>query len=40
MKKIVIGLLIFGLTIQGFAQVDEVLPEVEIKGNNGTNRNY
>lgn len=34
MKKLVLGLLIFGLTIQGFSQVDEVLPEVEIKGLN------
>ena len=37
MRNFLIGLLIFGLTTQGFAQVepvDVVLPEVEIKGVN------
>lgn len=34
MKKLVLGLLIFGLTIQGFSQVDVLLPEVEIKAIN------
>lgn len=34
MKKIVIGLIIFGLTVQSFAQDAEVLPEIEIKGIN------
>lgn len=34
MKKLILGLLIFGLTTQGFSQVDVVLPEVEIKATN------
>ena len=34
MKKIVLGLLVFGLTIQGFSQVDVELDEVELKGVN------
>ena len=34
MKKLILGLLIFGLTSQGFSQVDVVLPEVEIKAAN------
>ena len=34
MKKIVLGLLIFGLTIQGFSQVDVVLSEIDINAAN------
>lgn len=34
MKKLILGLLIFGLTIQGFSQVDIELDEVEIKATN------
>ena len=34
MNKIVLGLLIFGLTIQGFSQVDVVLSEIDINAAN------